>query len=265
MCFDLDSRPPIAPIAGAAVDGKLITLTAADGTEFSGFHAVPSEPSGAAVMILPDVRGLHPFYEELALRFAEAGVEAVAIDYFGRTAGLATGDKRGEEFDYQAHVAQIQWESLLLDMRAAADLLHGQASVRAVFGTGFCMGGRAAYDAGTRPELEMAGVIGFYGWPAPGAGRGGMPSPTDSAAEFTCPVLGLFGEADRGIPPQVVDDFDQALTTAHVEHDLISYPGAPHSFFDRKASEFQSASEDAWRRVLEFIEKYTPHDDVARA
>ena len=265
MCFDLDSRPPIAPIAGAAVDGQLIHLHASDGAEFSAFHAVPSAPSGAAIMILPDVRGLHPFFEELALRFAEAGIEAISIDYFGRTAGLVSDGNRGDDFDYQSHVAQIEWETLLLDMRAAADLLHGQDGIRAVFSTGFCMGGRAAYDAGTRPELEMSGVIGFYGWPAPGAGRGGMPSPTELAAEFRCPVLGLFGEADQGIPPQVVDDFDQALTTAHVEHELISYPDAPHSFFDRKASEFQSASEDAWRRVLEFIEKYTPHEDVAAA
>jgi carboxymethylenebutenolidase len=131
MCFDLDSRPPIAPIAGAAVDGKLTHLHASDGAEFSAFHAIPTTPSGAAIMILPDVRGLHPFFEELALRFAEAGVEAVAVDYFGRTAGLVSDGNRGDDFDYQSHVAKIEWDTLLLDMRAAADLLHGQDDVRA--------------------------------------------------------------------------------------------------------------------------------------
>ncbi len=54
-------------------------------------------------MVLPDVRGLHPFYEELALRFAEAGVDAIAIDYFGRTAGVG---KRGADFEYMPHVGQ---------------------------------------------------------------------------------------------------------------------------------------------------------------
>ena len=134
-----------------------------------------------------------------------------------------------------------------------------------LFTTGFCFGGRLGFIAGTRAELELSGATGFYGWPAPGAGRGGMPSPTEDAAKFTCPVLGLFGEADQGIPANVVDEFDQALTTAHIEHELISYPGAPHSFFDRKAAEFQSASEDSWTRLLEFIEQYTPHVDAAAA
>src|SRR3954470_19105081 len=118
MCFDLDSRPPIPPIAGAAVDGSRIVLHAADGTDFSAFHAIPESPSGSAIVILPDVRGLHPFYEELALRFAENGVEALAIDYFGRTAGLVSDDNRGEDFDYQPHVGQIEWEGVLADMRA---------------------------------------------------------------------------------------------------------------------------------------------------
>src|SRR5690242_8989517 len=97
MCFDLDSRPPIPPIAGAAVDGKLIHLKASDGVEFSAFHAVPSNPSGAAIMIFPDVRGLYKFYEELALRFAEVGVEALTLDYFARTAGKVSDGSRDDD------------------------------------------------------------------------------------------------------------------------------------------------------------------------
>ena len=87
MCLDLDSRPPIPPLAGAAVDGERIELTLAGRNPL---HGVPRSRRAAhrvpAMLILPDVRGLHPFYEELALRFAEAGIEALAIDYFGRTA-----------------------------------------------------------------------------------------------------------------------------------------------------------------------------------
>ncbi len=265
MCFDLDSRPPISPIAGAAVDGVRTVLKAADATDFSVFSATPNAPSGAAILILPDVRGLHAFYEELALRFAEAGVEAISVDYFGRTAGLVSDDSRGEEFDYQAHMGEVQWPSLLADMRAATAELRSRAGVRAVFATGFCFGGRLAYDAGTQPDLDMAGVIGFYGWPGSGAGRGGVPSPTDDAAKFTCPVLGLFGAADQGIPREVRDQFEQALTQAGVEHELVSYPGAPHSFFDRKAAEFNDASSDAWRRVLEFVRDHTPQENAAAA
>jgi len=216
-------------------------------------------------MILPDVRGLHTFYEELALRFAEAGVEALSIDYFARSAGLKSGDNRGESFDYQPHVGQIEWDNVVADMRAATAYLHARPGVHALFSTGFCMGGRFAYDSGTEADLSLSGVIGFYGWPAPGGGRGGSPSPTERAAEFTCPVLGLFGGADQGIPQNVVDDFERALSGAGIEHDIVSYPGAPHSFFDRKAAEFHDASTDAWRRTLAFISDHTPRENAAAA
>src|SRR4029079_16900490 len=96
MCFDTDSHPPIAPIAGAAVDGATVTLTAADGNRFLAYRARAAEHGPARMLVLPDIRGLFPFYEELALRFAEAGIDALAIGYFGRTAGTA---ERGADFE----------------------------------------------------------------------------------------------------------------------------------------------------------------------
>ena len=254
MCFDLDSGPPIAPIAGAAIDGRRVTLQAADGTDFAAFHAQPSAPTGAAMLILPDVRGLYPFYEELALRFAEAGVEALTIDYFGRTAGTAL---RGEDFDFMDHVARTEWRTLLEDMRAGRLYLGGRPGVRAVFDVGFCYGGRLAFDSGTQADLDLAGVIGFYGVPV-GEGRGGVPAPVDVGLKMTCPVLGLFGGSDPSISAADIDQFRTTLEAADVENTLVSYDDAPHSFFDRKAAEFAEASSDAWQRVLEFIAAHTP-------
>ena len=88
MCFDLDSVPPIPAISGAAVSHDDLVLEAADGNRFAAFAAMPEEPGRVGIVILPDVRGLYRFYEELALRFAERGYTAVAFDYFGRTAGV---------------------------------------------------------------------------------------------------------------------------------------------------------------------------------
>src|SRR5215210_3281146 len=101
MCFDRDSSPPIPPLRGAAVSHRDLTLAAADGNRFAAFEALPDEPGSAGVVILPDVRGLYRFYEELALRLAERGYTTVALDYFGRTAGAA---QRGDDFDYAEHV-----------------------------------------------------------------------------------------------------------------------------------------------------------------
>ncbi len=250
MCFDLDSRPPIPPIAGAAVDGQQVELHAADGTRFLAFDAQPEAPTGAGVVIFPDVRGLHHFFEELALRFAERGINAIAVDYFGRT---AESDERDEAFDYQPHVAETQYEHLMADAKAACDRLveHG---VRDIFTMGFCMGGRLAFVSGARPELDVSGVIGFYGWPV-GPGRGGTPAPADIASEIDASVLAIFGGADQGIPADVVKQFDDALDAAGRDYEVVTYPNAPHSFFDRKASEYAGESEDAWAKVMEFIAK----------
>jgi len=88
MCFDSDSSPPIPVISGASVSHDDLVLEAEDGNRFAAFRATPDGRSDTGIVILPDVRGLYRFYEELALRFAERGHAAIAFDYFGRTAGI---------------------------------------------------------------------------------------------------------------------------------------------------------------------------------
>src|SRR6266498_1643667 len=121
MCFDADSEPPVPRIAGAAVSHDDLTLTAADGNSFAAFLATPDDAAPTGVVILPDVRGLYHFYEELALRFAERGFGALAFDYFGRTAGV---DKRGEDFDYKEHVEVATREVIQTDVAAAVEHLR---------------------------------------------------------------------------------------------------------------------------------------------
>lgn len=252
MCFDHDSRPPIPPIAGGALDAQDVTLEAADGNRFMGYLARAAEPTGAGMLVLPDVRGLHAYYRDLALRFAEHGIDALAIDYFGRTAGI--GD-RGPGFEYREHVNQTRFPSLQADITAAAAHLRGVASPASLFSIGFCFGGRLAFLSAGFP-LDLSGVIGFYGWPV-GESYNESPAPADVAATFKSPVLGLFGGADQGIPTSAAETFDAALAAAGVEHEVTIYPNAPHSFFDRKADEFAKTSAQAWEQVQTFIRTHT--------
>jgi carboxymethylenebutenolidase len=252
MCFETDSRPPIAPIAGGALDSERLTLSSADGTPFLAFRTRATEPGGAGMIVLPDVRGLHSYYEELALRFAEAGIDAIAIDYFGRTAGTGA---RGDAFDHTPHVGELQYDAVVADIRAAATELRRDGRVRSLFAVGFCMGGRLAFLAPTM-GIGIAGAIGFYGWPT-GPHRSGSPAPAEVASQIDGAILGIFGGADQGINAGVVEEFRTALVAADVDHELITYEGAPHSFFDRKAAEFAEASSDAWRRTLEFVRRHT--------
>ena len=248
VCFDHDSRPPIPELSGAAVSHDELVLEADDGARFAAFAAAPDDPSGIGVVVLPDVRGLYRFYEELALRFAERGIAAVAIDYFGRTAGVS---KRGEDFEFREHVERTTPETIQADVAAAVD--HLRPTCHAVFTVGFCFGGRHSWLAAAAGH-GLAGAVGFYGRPGPR--QDGAPGPAQRAAELTAPILGLMGGADQAIPASDVTAFDEALDAAGVEHELITYEGAPHSFFDRRYDEFAEASEDAWRRVLEFLDRY---------
>ena len=251
MCHETTARPPLPPIAGgagAATSGELI-LEAVDGNRLRAFAATAIDPGAPGVVILPDVRGLHPFYERLALRFAEVGVHATAIDYFGRTAGT---DERDDGFDFMTHIQQVTTEGVRADVAAAIARVRSQAGggARRVFTVGFCAGGRFSFNQAVDQELD--GVIGFYGGPQ-GKGPEDDRAPIRLAARYRCPVLGLFGGADENIPVEALDRFRETLTEAGVPNEIVLYEGAPHSFFDVRFDEHRQACDDAWRRVLSFV------------
>jgi carboxymethylenebutenolidase len=250
MCYEPDARPPYPPISGGAADGQDIVLTASDGTQFAAYIAYAAQPSGPQVLIYPDVRGLHQFYKELALRFAEVGIRALAIDYFGRTAGLTPRD---ESFEYMPHVEQMTIPTFLVDVTAALAHLRGLSTIadRPTFIVGFCRGGTLALHTGAE-EFDLAGLIPFYaGLSRPVTGAKG--STLEQAAKIRYPVLGLFGGADPGIPASDIEQLDRQLDTAAVPHHIETYEGAPHSFFDRKYAEYADASANAWTRILNFV------------
>ena len=256
MCFAFDAHPPDLPadlarplIAGGA-GAELLELTSADGTHFSAALAEAPEPSGRAVVILPDVRGLYPFYAELAERFAQAGHHAVTFDYFGRTAGLGPRD---EDFEFWPHVTQTHPNTVQADTAAALTALRERTGATAAVSVGFCFGGTQSFLASTNPALELDGVVGFYGSLNPE--RWGDEGPIARAGDMRGPLLGLYGGADEGIPPEHIEAFEQGLAKAGVDHEIVVYPGAPHSFFDRRFEEHADACGDAWRRVLGFLQR----------
>ena len=166
MCFEFDASPPDLPpgralrgIAGGAAAESLV-LTSPDGNRFAAALAESPEPRGSAVVVLPDVRGLYRFYVELVERLAEAGHHAIALDYFGRTAGA---EEREEDFDFSPEVSQTRTETVQLDLAAARSALAERTGATSVVSLGFCFGGTHSFFAGTNPELGLDGVIGFYG------------------------------------------------------------------------------------------------------
>jgi carboxymethylenebutenolidase len=215
------------------------------------FEAMAGTPLGPAVVVLPDVRGLYGFYEELALRFAERGYDAVAIDYFGRTAGTWTRD---DEFPHREHVAQTTFTGVSADVAAAVEHMRRDDPDRPVFTVGFCFGGSNSWHMAAN-DLGLAGAVGFYGHPNRVFPAGCTPL-VERVGEIDCPILALMGGDDPGIPPEEVDGFRRALEGAGVANEIVVYPNAPHSFFDRLRDDFAAESADAWQRVIAFIEQH---------
>jgi carboxymethylenebutenolidase len=257
MCFDHDALPPelpadlVLPHVGGGAAAEAVELTSADGTRFSAALALSSQPQDPAVVILPDVRGLYRFYVELAERFAAAGHHAVAIDYFGRTAGLADAGERENDWDYWDHVRASSPAQIQADIAAAIDLLRERGAAGAFVTVGFCFGGAQSFLAATNPDLPLDAAVGFYG--ALSGERLGIPAPKDEAVGTRHPVLAMFGGADEGIPAADRQTFEENLERSGAPHEVVVYPGAPHSFFDRKQEQFAEDSEDAWRRTLGFL------------
>lgn len=244
MCFDDHARPPLPPAAGAVSDHGEVHLQSADGTEFAAYYAYPVGRASTGIVVMPDVRGLHGFYQELAQRFAQAGMLAVAIDYFGRTAGV---ELRDDSFPYRDHAEKVEPAQVDLDVAAAvawlrADLDH---DVTSVFTVGFCAGGSLSW-AQSGAGHGVAGCVGFYGKPSLVTYR--LPA-------LQAPLLLLAAGRDD-TPVEEVEEFAEQVRSAGVEAELHVYPDAPHSFFDRAADEYEAACADAWMRMLSFIDRH---------
>lgn len=242
MCHDDDSRPPAPPVRGDVASRTSLRLTAADGNSLLAHSARAGSPTGTGIVVMPDVRGLHDYYRELAARFAEAGVDAVAIDYFGRTADT---DDRTAAFEYRPHVERTTAEGIAADVAAGAEFLRGAdgGAVSRVFTVGFCFGGGRSW-AQSADTSGLAGCIGFYGRPT---------WAEEALDRMTAPLLMLMAGADQSITPADARRLADKLRERGIGAEVHVYDGAPHSFFDRSFADHRAACEDAWRRILSFM------------
>lgn len=247
MCYDATATPPFYDAPLTTVSTSVISLTSVDGFAITAFEAVPAARSGVSVLVLPDNRGLSQFYEQFCTQLAAQGHQALSIDYFSRTAGA---DHRSRDLsrieDAMVHLGQLRQETLHGDF--ATGIAHLPGPVASV---GFCLGGRFAFLTAAA-SFGLVGAVGLYGYPdliGPSVG------PLQVASTLTAPILGLWGGADEGIPASLVDTFDEALTAAGNAHEFVTYPGAPHGFFEGSLPAHAPAQADAWGRILGFLRR----------
>src|SRR5256886_8110065 len=224
MCYTNAARSPLPPIMGGSTDDADLVLTAADGNRFRAYAARAATPSGAGVVIIPDPRGVHPFYKDLARRFAQAGIDAVVIDYIDRTAGMVD---RPENFDLRAAIGKTTNEGIAADVATGMAYLRSPAGggVESVFTVGFCFGGAQSWrQSAAQPGLS--GAIGFYGIPS---------RVRDVVPQMRAPPLLLPAGDHPATTPEDLATFDRELAQAGAFHQMGVYEGAPHPLLRRTA------------------------------
>ncbi len=250
MCFDHDSRPPIPPIAGGALDAREIALDAADGNHFAAYLARAAEPTRRRdrdparrprpPRLLPRPRA--PVRRERHRRHRHRLLRADGRDRRPRPGLRVPGARAPDDLRRPARRHRPPRPPTSGPRRAPTRL----------FTIGFCMGGRLVVPERRRSALGLAGVIGFYGWPVGPAATGRRRRPT-SRATFESPVLAIFGGADEGIGPRWSTTFETALEGPACATRSSSTPTRRTRFFDRKADEFATTSAKAWDEILGFI------------
>ena len=229
----------------------------ADG-EMPVYYARPANVQNPPVILVAmEIFGLHEYIKDVTRRLAKAGALAIAPDYYFR---------KGEDLTKITEVPKLMPivntkpdAELLSDLDATVAWAKSQGGDTARLGImGFCRGGRTVWEYAAHNGDLKAGVA-FYGSLVdPDAQKAIWPkSPTERAAEMKAPVLGLYGEADQGIPVAQVEAIKAALQAAGKTAEFKIYPGAPHGFHaDYRASYRKEAAEDAWNQMIAWFKRH---------
>ena len=256
--FALAAGPVSAQVIMTPSEG----LITADHKVRSGAESIPvyeARPSAAGrhpvVIVIHEIFGLHEHQRDVARRFAREGYVALAPDLFARE-GVAQMSDFGKVREV---VGKISDRQVLQDLAAVAAFARQQLYARAdrVGATGYCWGGRITWLlAATDKNLKAA--VAWYGRIlSPQKDDLHPKDPLDLAGEMACPVLGLYGEEDTGIPVADVRKMEAALKEAGKTAEVVVYPGAPHAFFaDYRPSYRPEAAKDAWQRALNWFARY---------
>ena len=208
------------------------------------------------VVVIEEIFGVHEYIKDTCRRLAKAGYTAVAPEFYARLGDLS------KMTDVQAIIRDVI--SKAPDATFQADLAAAVAFVRAngqghatrLAVTGFCRGGRNTWiSAATNADIKAA--VAWYG-PVGGQPTELQPrNATDVAGELKCPLLGLYGGADTGIPVDAVRAAEAKAKAAGKVVEIVVYPEAPHGFHaDYRPSYRREAAEDGWARMLAWFKQY---------
>jgi carboxymethylenebutenolidase len=255
-------------IASKAVAGEIIKtstdgLKAADGQVDSAGFRLPiyeARPAGSGsypvVIVIPEIWGMHEYIKDVVRRFAARGFYAIAFETYARTGGVLHIEDRDALLKVVNAVPDAQ---VMADLNAIVAYAKKLPAARAdrIGVTGFCRGGLYTLLFAAQ-SADVKAAVAWYGQIKPAKTAGiRTAGPLDVAARIQAPVLGLYGEADQGIPVADVREMEAALKAAGKTAEFILYPDAPHAFHaDYRPSYRETPAKDAWARCLAWFKKY---------
>ena len=228
-------------------------IKVADG-DMPGYFARPNGVSNPPVVLVAmEVFGLHEYIKDVTRRLAKLGAFAVAPDYYFRKGDLTTITNIPQLMPLVNSKPDAE---LLSDLDSTVAWAKSQGGDTGRLGiVGFCRGGRTVWEYAAHSGALKAGVA-FYGSLVDPANPAWPKSPLQLVPEMKAPVLGLYGEADAGIPVAQIEQMKAALAAAGKTAEFKIYPGAPHGFHaDYRASYRKEAAEDAWNQMQAWFRK----------
>ena len=230
-----------------------ITIETADGP-MPAYESSPERAARGAILVIQEAFGVTPHIQHIARRLADAGWFAVAPALFHRDGSPVL---EYDDFDsVMPLMGNLSAEGLTVDVNAALDHLEARDFVLPRIGVvGFCMGGSVTFYAATLRPLGAA--VTYYGGGVL-EGRFGLPSLIDLAPKLQAPWLGLYGDLDKGIPSEQVEQLRSATKEAPVPTEIVRYPEADHGFNcnDRPAVYNPDAAADGWKRTLAWFDAH---------
>src|ERR1700685_650589 len=256
--YTLAAGPVRADVIKTDTDGLTAgdaKIKVADG-EMPGYFARPNGVNDPPVILVAmEIFGLHEYIKDVTRRLAKLGAFAVAPDYYFRKGFDLT--KISDILQLLPIVNAKPDAELLSDLDATVAWAKAEGGDTAKLGIiGFCRGGRTVWEYSAHNSDLKAGVA-FYGPPDDPPNPLWPKSPTQLAPEMKAPVLGLYGEADTGIPVATVEALKAALAANTKPAEFKISPGAPHGFHaDYRASYRKEAAEDGWNNMQAWFKKY---------
>ncbi len=253
----------VQPVTAQTITTDTVGLVAGEvkipaaGGEIPAYRAMPA--SGGpfpVVLVVQEIFGVHEHIKDICRRFGKLGHLAVAPELYARQGDVSKIENINDVISKV--VSKVPDAQVLSDLDAAVAWAEktGKGNTAKLGITGFCWGGRIVWlYAAHNPKLKAGAA--WYGRLVGQPTELQPKNPIDLVAELKCPVLGLCGAADQGIPVETVERMREALKAAKNPSEIVLYPDTPHGFHaDYRPSYRPAQAQDGWKRLQEWFKKY---------